>query len=1082
MQRDEMPHKNPPQKSKSLLIFGTITALFLGIMGYEVIRENTSKQQSHSSDKKFLIASTIPRDLYQKPDRVELNLLNAQNQHFLNKIISLKEESYENSKRLHLLQASLLAAKTAKENEEIHQLKSTLRQEEDLKSQLEKNLTNLNQDIDIKEIQIVELESLIDLLNDLVESQKKHKQQSHAQFKAKLDTAKVESTDEKERLCCLIHDLETNQTLLKIQMQDHDIELQKLENALNHAQTIALDKEFELDCLQDDFNEKQVVLNDQATNLFFALEAGEFTYKHLQNELYYLETELAVQIEKLKDFELELQNAHATSDELNQQIANQRHELNQKDEELLAAKLLHEQLEKEKRDELLNLTNSLNNEESKSANQAISFLSENYLHEELAITLLNDLQAQQLELEKLKAIHNALSHDRNALNNLIEQKNQIISNLEQSALSASEQYESTTLFLQEKIDSLYVNLDSEFVKTEELSKELKKIQADLIEKDNLSDLEKAYSQDLKKQLNELFDQLTRQEHELTEIKEIALLKQQSNEELTELLSYNEAKREIELAEAKETSISNQQSNAYLNDLLKAHEKELAELKEAYAFNERFNVHLNDLLNVREKELIEANETHLALTKSNYQLNELLTSQERELADVKEAHFGLEKSTQELHELLASRERELSDAKEVHFGFERSAQQLNEMLALQEKELADAKQVHFYHEQSNAELESNLISLKSQLTDLQLKFDENISLNDKIRTELELYKEALDKSLLLEDIEKRTAEELELKLENVNELLKTREEELSRSKETVNSHHITNEELTKEIQRQEEAFKIALKDYEEAQKNTLENERNLNQLTELLLYREKELAELKEMMSETTKSNKMLADKVHQQHEDLNNSIANYAQAEAKANETEKSILHISEMLKVREQQLLDNESLNMQTNFENEKLAKELHQHNLELKEALDRHQVAQHNTHENEKQLYTLIELLNEREEELLKALNTKVNENQQLESKEIETKEYLNKLEQSRHNLQNELDKIRASYANLLNRISDKDERSQHQVLKSHAVVSGDTLRGIALRYYGSPNRWKEIYQANQQIIADQNKIPVGTVLTIP
>ncbi|MCP4419005.1 MAG: LysM peptidoglycan-binding domain-containing protein [Chloroflexi bacterium] len=52
-------------------------------------------------------------------------------------------------------------------------------------------------------------------------------------------------------------------------------------------------------------------------------------------------------------------------------------------------------------------------------------------------------------------------------------------------------------------------------------------------------------------------------------------------------------------------------------------------------------------------------------------------------------------------------------------------------------------------------------------------------------------------------------------------------------------------------------------------------------------------------------------------------------------------------------------------------------------------------------------------------------------------------------------------------------------------HTVVSGDTLGGLALKYYGSAvrDKWMVIYEANKEEIGDNpSAIRVGQVLQIP
>ena len=41
------------------------------------------------------------------------------------------------------------------------------------------------------------------------------------------------------------------------------------------------------------------------------------------------------------------------------------------------------------------------------------------------------------------------------------------------------------------------------------------------------------------------------------------------------------------------------------------------------------------------------------------------------------------------------------------------------------------------------------------------------------------------------------------------------------------------------------------------------------------------------------------------------------------------------------------------------------------------------------------------------------------------------------------------------------------------THTVVAGDSLSSLAQRYLGSADRWKEIYEANRDVISDPNSI---------
>ena len=53
----------------------------------------------------------------------------------------------------------------------------------------------------------------------------------------------------------------------------------------------------------------------------------------------------------------------------------------------------------------------------------------------------------------------------------------------------------------------------------------------------------------------------------------------------------------------------------------------------------------------------------------------------------------------------------------------------------------------------------------------------------------------------------------------------------------------------------------------------------------------------------------------------------------------------------------------------------------------------------------------------------------------------------------------------------------------LGDYTISSGDTLSGIAQRYYGDASRWPELYEANGSVIgSNPNMIQVGQTLTIP
>lgn len=51
-----------------------------------------------------------------------------------------------------------------------------------------------------------------------------------------------------------------------------------------------------------------------------------------------------------------------------------------------------------------------------------------------------------------------------------------------------------------------------------------------------------------------------------------------------------------------------------------------------------------------------------------------------------------------------------------------------------------------------------------------------------------------------------------------------------------------------------------------------------------------------------------------------------------------------------------------------------------------------------------------------------------------------------------------------------------------RSHVVQPGDTLFSLSRQFYNSPDRWKDILEANSKSVDDPGKLKVGQTLTIP
>ncbi len=56
------------------------------------------------------------------------------------------------------------------------------------------------------------------------------------------------------------------------------------------------------------------------------------------------------------------------------------------------------------------------------------------------------------------------------------------------------------------------------------------------------------------------------------------------------------------------------------------------------------------------------------------------------------------------------------------------------------------------------------------------------------------------------------------------------------------------------------------------------------------------------------------------------------------------------------------------------------------------------------------------------------------------------------------------------------------QSNQFRLHTIRDGDTLQSIAQEYFGSPQRYLEIYSLNKSLLADPGHLPLGQQLKIP
>jgi len=113
-------------------------------------------------------------------------------------------------------------------------------------------------------------------------------------------------------------------------------------------------------------------------------------------------------------------------------------------------------------------------------------------------------------------------------------------------------------------------------------------------------------------------------------------------------------------------------------------------------------------------------------------------------------------------------------------------------------------------------------------------------------------------------------------------------------------------------------------------------------------------------------------------------------------------------------------------------------------------------------------------------------------------EQRDLISNIENSRTTIAQELQRVKKQYTNLLHQtaraqqnrrvdrtrtaVADQHEAPTRSTTLVHIVARGDTLSGIAKRYFGMASRWVDIYEANRDRIPDKNNIRIGTTLVIP
>ncbi|MBL7199683.1 MAG: LysM peptidoglycan-binding domain-containing protein [Anaerolineae bacterium] len=90
----------------------------------------------------------------------------------------------------------------------------------------------------------------------------------------------------------------------------------------------------------------------------------------------------------------------------------------------------------------------------------------------------------------------------------------------------------------------------------------------------------------------------------------------------------------------------------------------------------------------------------------------------------------------------------------------------------------------------------------------------------------------------------------------------------------------------------------------------------------------------------------------------------------------------------------------------------------------------------------------------------------------------------EQKRQQLEEQARKLKEQQDQRLEEAKQRirERGAASKAKKTYVVQAGDTLGKIAQEVYGDGSRWKEIWEANKDIVPNADRIEVGQKLKIP
>lgn len=1041
--------KPKDHKRKTTLMLSAITCLFMCVLGYEMVREESN--DTHGDGPKRIEIVT-PQKTHQgfNTDQRQLALLNAQNQHLSQKILSFKDEAKNASERLHTMQVAMTAVQKKVESEKVIALQGVIREKEKAQQALQNTIANLEAEIADHKEQILSMEASIETFQEMIELHKRSKDQLIANYKSKLDHLQTALDEEKslllaqiheiegskheerERLTHIILDLEERQKLLQNESAEHAEEIAFLENELNKYSLIALQKDEELDSIYTSQKENDSRVQDLAT----IIQLEQLLSSQNETELHYLSSSHAAKEQAIRELELSLDNSKNRIAEVETLLASHTTDLMAKEDAINVLQETQQLSQKEYEARIHALAKNLDSEKQAYEAQLIAQESElsalKALNETLGQEILKKEETnttlafeKQHQEAKLKSLESDLEHKLVSIEKLEEQ----LSLLDEDSSKAKLAHETRERSLTEELAALQkLNGDLQ-VELSLLSEEKVTLEAKMHE---ASDLQLALQDKLREHENDLAskaEEIERlkasfdQSHE-----ELAALQQELSQALIQALEQNkthestiaELQKELDsiitksaVAEAKNTSLETE---------LGALQQKLEEQQLSYRLLEE-NDTRSLTIETQAKEL-ELTKATLAKIQSEYDserqnafllesqidsLKNSLTNYENALASQSEEfNRSLEAKNQELEVVERSLKEALSHYEEAIARADSLEGEVTELNKLaREKELVFAE-AQFQSERLNEELTQYQQSLESTLAAFEIEQNKSQTFQAKldelsqamIVKDDEFNKQKLELASLSEKhaLAETKLGELELKLVHLNQVLDASTQELARKNEESLLQRWENEKMSQELA---EAF--AVNDEVSLRSNALESK--LEELASLISMREQAIAEL-----ENTNQNRL--DEMSKKSFELADTLSRYEFEQAKARELERQLAELNVAIHHKEEEINQSQEFSATQREMNEKLIAELTKHQAALSEALTKYELAEETLLKHEEILKSLEQQLTEKQQQLEESEDT-LSVRTRLANELMET---IASLSESKAKLQKELERARGDFAKLV------------------------------------------------------------------